>query len=190
LSRHDEALQVLLILRRRLLDRMSTTIVERKDSLLNGRSKTNAPLSSDQDLAEMIRSLSEIDHAISGLADISRNGHGVADLAEVALDDQTNGIFGKYVELVRDDRLEEASRELSQVLQMSRDRVITATRFFARCLKADPACVRNLVDLSDAVAGDSDSEAMRIVIKTFGFQAVESRMAIDRLRSRIMTANG
>lgn len=189
MNRHDEALQVLLILRRRLLDRMSTAIVDRKDSLLNGRSKTNSPLSSDQDLAEMIRSLSEIDHAISGLADVSRNGHDVAGGEETVLDDQTHEVFGKYLDLVRDDRLEEASRELSQVFQMSRDRVITATRFFARCLKADPNCVRNLIDLADAVTGDSESEAMRIVIKTFGFQAVESRMAIAQLRTRLMASS-
>lgn len=165
---------------------MATTVVERKDALLNGRSKTNAPLSSDQDLADMIRSLSEIDHAISGLADLSRSGSGNGAPEAPELDDQTHSIFGKYLALVRDGRLEEASRELSQVLLMSRDRVVTATRFFARCLKADPGFVRNLMALADAVSGDGQTEAMRIAIQTFGFQAVESRMAIEQLRSRLM----
>jgi len=184
-SRHDEALKVLLILRRRLLDRMAAAVVERKDSLLNGRSKTNSPLSSDRDLAEMTRSLAEIDHAISGLADIAENEHEGAGYDPTHIDPASLGLFARYLELVRASRLEEASRELSQVFHMSLDRVTTATRFFARSLKADPTAAENLLELSAAALDDSDSQAMRAMIKTFGFQAVESRMALEVLRTRL-----
>lgn len=187
MSRHDEALKVLLILRRRLLDRMATAIVERRESLLNGRSKTNSPLSSDQDLAEMTRSLSEIDHAISGLADVAENDSDSLDPFGdgIPVDSASVGLFARYLELVRGGRLEEASRELSKVFHMSLDRVTTATRFFARNLKADPRSAMNLAELSSAAQDESDSQAMRAMIKTFGFQAVESRMALEVLRSRL-----
>lgn len=167
---------------------MATAVVERRDSLLNGRSKTNSPLSSDRDLAEMTRSLAEIDHAIAGLADIAENERDEStgyygDPAHI--DASSVGLFARYLELVRATRLEEASRELSTLFHMSLDRVTTATRFFARCLKADPHCVANLAELSAAAMDESDSQAMRAMIKTFGFQAVESRMALQVLRTRL-----
>lgn len=187
MSRHDEALKVLLILRRRLLDRMATAVVERRETLLNGRSKTNSPLSSDQDLAEMIHSLSEMDHAISGLADVAENDAASLDDNDLdaLVDPAAVGLFARYLELVRGARLEEASRELSQIFHMSLDRVTTATRFFSRSLKADPRTAANLAELSAAAMDESDSQAIRAMIKTFGFQAVESRMALTVLRTRL-----
>lgn len=170
---------------------MATTVVERRESLLNGRSKTNSPLSSDQDLAEMTRSLSEINHAISGLADIAEsefNGQDDPYVDFVPLDSGAAGLFARYLELVRGNRLEEASRELSKLFHMSLDRVTTATRFFARTLKAEPRSAANLAELSTAALDESDSQAMRVMIKTFGFQAVESRMALQVLRSRLNSA--
>lgn len=170
---------------------MATAVVERRDSLLNGRSKTNSPLSSDGDLAEMTRSLSEIDHAISGLADIAeseQNGSAGFYGDPEHVDVSSVGLFARYLELVRASRLEEAARELSTLFHMSFDRVTTATRFFARTLKAEPLAAANLAELWAAAMDDSDTQAMRAMIKTFGFQAVESRMALHILRTRLNSA--
>lgn len=164
---------------------MATAVVERRESLLNGRSKTNSPLSSDQDLAEMIRSLSEIDHAISGLADIADGNADDAFADHELVSPSSVGLFTRYLELVRGSQLEAASQELSKLFHMSLDRVTTATRFFARSLKADPRAAANLAELSAAAVDESDSAAMRAMIKTFGFQAVESRMALQVLRTRL-----
>lgn len=190
LNRHDEALEVMLILRRRLLDRMARVIVENRESLLNGKSRTNNPLTSNADLAEMIRNLGDIDRAIAGLADLSiptgeyetpvagngRNGPG------------EYGIFSRFVDLVSKTRLEEASQELSKLLQMPLDRVTTATRFFARTLKADATLPERLAQFWTGLAELSEADATRGLMRIFGFQAVESRMALQALVAKARAA--
>lgn len=185
-KRHDEALEVLLILRRRLLDRMARVIVENREKLLNGTSRTNNPLASNADLAEMIRNLAEIDRAVAGLADM---GHARGDEAVATALDSKNGngdygIFSRFVELVRHTRLEEASQELSRTFQMALDRVTTATRFFSRTLKADETLPTQLARFSAAVTELSEADATKALMRLFGFQAVEARMAIQALLSK------
>ncbi|HWL92903.1 MAG TPA: hypothetical protein VNT79_05160 [Phycisphaerae bacterium] len=187
MKRHDEALEVLLILRRRLLDRMAGVIVANRESLLNGRSKTNNPLAADADLAEMIRNLGDIDRAIAGLADLSvGNGECAAPAPIAAVNPaEVCGIFGRFVELVQKTRLEEASQELSRMLQMPLDRATTATRFFARSMKTDATLPAQLGRFWSALGGMTTPEATRSIMRIFGFQAVEARMAMQTLMARI-----
>ncbi|MBK8269173.1 MAG: hypothetical protein IPK83_13050 [Planctomycetes bacterium] len=116
MNRHDEALEVLLILRRRLLDRMARVIVENREKLLNGTSRTNNPLASSADIADMIRNLGEVDRAISGLADlVSGNGSAAGAVVEGNGNGRGEcGVFSRFVELVRAARFEEASRNLQR----------------------------------------------------------------------------
>jgi hypothetical protein len=187
-ERHDEALEVLLILRRRLLDRMAGVIVENREKLLNGTSRTNNPLASSADLAEMIRNLGEVDRAITGLAEL---GAGVGAMTNAGSNGNGNvspdsecGIFSRFVELVRSSRFEEASQELSKTLAMPLDRVITATRFFARTLKTDPMLPSKLGRFLANVGDMTQADAIKTIMRLFGFQAVEARISIQALLAK------
>ncbi len=191
LNRHDEALEVLLILRRRLLERLSKSIVQNRETLLNGASKTSNPLSTSGDLADMIRNLGDIDRAVLGLAELSAsNGEYSVTSKDQESCPQEMGVFSRFVELIRKSRLEEASQELSRTLQIPLDRVITATRFFTRNLKTDPTLPRQLGALWSTVTEMSEAEASKTMMRLFGFQSVESRIAVHTLWARARAATG
>lgn len=187
LDTHGAALEVLLILRRRLIDRLASTVVDQRASLLNGNSHTNDPLLYAPDVAQMLRRLSELDSAISGLnqrSSMSRRAGGNGAKTGHAAAPAALGPFSRFVELVGLQRLEEASRELARVFQLPLDRVITATRFFARCFKADPKAAEALQPLVRHAADWPEPESIKLLIKTFGFQAIESRQALQALQNR------
>lgn len=169
---------------------MSAVIVENRNTLLNGTSKTSNPFSSNSDLSDMIRNLGDIDRAIAGLADLSSPAVDAAVNNAMTAAGEDFGIFTRFVDLVRNTRLEEASQELSRMLQVPLDRVITATRFFARTLKTDTTLPRQLGDLWEKIAEMSETDAIRTIMKLFGFQAVESKMAIQSLWARSRAASG
>lgn len=165
---------------------MARVIVENREKLLNGTSRTNNPLASSADIADMIRNLGEVDRAISGLADLGA-GNGSAAVAVVEGNGNGRGecgVFSRFVELVRAARFEEASQELAKTLAVPLDRVITATRFFARSLKTDPSLPMQLNQFQLVVGDMTQAEATRAMMRLFGFQAVESRMAIQTLLSK------
>lgn len=198
-NKHDQAMQVLLILRRRLLDRMASIITENSSTLLTGNALLNNPLAANADLREILRNLQELDVAIDGMASRIRD-----DLSEPAPAIQSAPVvqpapagppapsapppradpFGEFKQLVANQRLESAAHELARILHMSRDRVMTATRFFSRALKADPCIADRLSNLCDHAGNGSEAECLRTLIRTFGFQAVESRMAMEALRAK------
>ncbi len=187
MNNHEAALEVLLILRGRLLDRLATTVCDQRASLLNGSSHTHDPLLYAPDVAQMLRRLSELDAAIGGLTD--RNGSarpaGANGAARTAVKpDAENTVFSPFIELVTAGRLEEASQELARVLQLPLDRVITATRFFARMLKTNPGAAEALHPLARDVATRAENESVRMLIQTFGFQSIESRLALRALQTR------
>ena len=188
MNRHDKALQVLLVVRRRLLDRMASVVVENQRALLNGQAPPNNPLAASADLVEIIKNLDKLDNAIAGLAGVSQDDL-PSDAASPATakptTPQQDGIFGTYCRLVARNRLEQASRELSRILHMPLDRVITATRFFARTFKVNPSVADELAHLCEPGENWSEAQCLRALIKTFGFQSVESRMAIQALRARM-----
>ncbi len=194
---NDEALQILLIVRRRLLGRMASAVVENRDALLNGSSRTNNPLAANTDLIEITKSLGELDNAIAGLAELdgedlpldvaspqSSAAQPSAATAQASCDAVENGIFSAFTKLVAEDKPEAASHELARVLHIPLDRVITATRFYARASKANPDLADGLRSLHTDIADIPEAEGVRRLIKTFGFQAVESRMALHTLLTR------
>jgi len=185
LNRHDEALQVLLVVRRRLLDRLASVVVERRSTLLNGGAPPNNPLAASADLVEIIKNLDKLENAIAGLAAVTEDDLRPAAMpppAPLQRESRTENIFAPYCRFVSNNRLEQAARELSKVLHMPQDQMITATRFFTRAVKADPSLVRDLAKLCEPARNWTDSDCVRTLIKTFGFQAVESRRAMQTLR--------
>ncbi len=188
---NDEALQILLIVRRRLLDRMASAVVEHRDSLLNGSSRTNNPLAANADLVEITNSLSELDNAIAALAELGDDDVSIEATSQQLIaqkktdgEESDQGIFAKFIQLVGDDKPEAASQELARVLHIPLDRVITATRFFARASKANPKMVESLRSLHADITHISEADGVRRLIQTFGFQAVESHMALHTLLAR------
>ncbi len=185
LNHHDEALQVLLVVRRRLLDRLASVVVERRGALLNGSVPPNNPLAASADLVEIIKNLDKLENAIAGLAAATEDELRPAALplpAPVQREVQAENIFAPYCRLVSKNCLEQAARELSRVLHMSQDQMITATRFFERAVRADSSLVRDLAKLCDPAGSWTEAECIRTLIKTFGFQAVESRKAMQALK--------
>ena len=192
LNRHDEALQVLLVVRRRLLDRLASVVVERRSTLLNGSSPPNNPLAASADLVEIIKNLDKLENAIAGLAAVTEDDVRPAALpspAPVQREVRTDNIFAPYCRFVSNNRLEQAARELSKVLHMPQDQMITATRFFARAVKADPSLIRDLAKLCDPARRWTEADCVRTLIKTFGFQAVESRTAMQALKDSPRSAS-
>ncbi|MFQ5502486.1 MAG: hypothetical protein ACE5EQ_09330 [Phycisphaerae bacterium] len=175
-----------MIIRRRLLDRMASVIVKNRETLLNGHSRTNNPLAGNSDLAEISRSLSELDTAIAGLANLSDDlpDRDIPDqLVAPSVEPHQSHVFGQYIQLVSASRLEEASRELARMLRMPLDGMITATRFFSRGLKADPGLSERLNQMCSRIVEGSEAECVRMLIQIFGFQAIESRQALEALRT-------
>ncbi len=164
---------------------MASVIVKNREMLLNGRSRTNNPLADNADLSEISRSLGELDAAIAGLADWHDEPlpHDASEdtRPDPSIDNHAH-IFNRFVHFVSASRLEEASRELARMLRMPLDGMITATRFFARGLKADPELSERLNQLCSQIAEGSEAECVRMLIQIFGFQAVESRQALQTLR--------
>lgn len=195
-NENEEALEVLLILRRRLLSRMANVIVANREALLNGHSEGNNPLGHNADLAEIIKSLDEIDGLIAGLVPMAKE-ESASDSSQVSTDltsstqsnerdheNQPDDAFLRFRQLVAKDKMEEASRELSRTLQMPLDRMVTATRFYVRAAKADTSLSGLLSSLCSHIGEWSEGDSMRVLIRTFGFQAVESRLAVKVLQAR------
>jgi hypothetical protein len=185
LNQHDEALQVLLVVRRRLLDRLATVVVERRGALLNGTTPPNNPLSASADLVEIIKNLDKLENAIAGLAAVSEDDArptAMPSSPPLQREFRVENFFSPFCRLVSNNSLEQAARELSKVLHMPQDRMITATRFFARAVRADPSLVRELSRLCDPIGNLTEAEGVRALIRIFGFQAVESRTAMQSLK--------
>lgn len=187
LSKQDEALQILLIVRRRLLDRMGAVVIDNRDALLNGRADSNHPFSPVPQLVELNKQLAELDNVIGALAELPTVSAVVTDGSSGDLSVDSNvgdQMFDRFIALVKKDRLEAASRELAGTMKMSSDRVTTATRFFARCLKTDQAAAHRLSLLCEHLEDWTDANSVKALMKIFGFQAVEAQHALAALKTK------
>ncbi len=218
MNESKEAVEVLLIIRRRLLQRMASVIVRNRTALLNGQSETNNPLAYHKDVAEIIKTLAELDGAIEGLAPLAKEdlrkmeamvaeaeesgaaarqdlraaapaaaaAQPAAALAPTAVPRKdVPDLFRRFADLVSHERLEEASRELSRILGMPLDPMVTATRFFSRATKANSSTPYRLLQICKQLHQLSDAQCIKALIQTFGFQAVEARSAMLALKTRI-----
>jgi len=169
-----------------LLDRLASVVVERRSVLLNGGAPPNNPLAASADLVEIIKNLDKLENAIAGLAAVTEDDLRPTAAPSLAPEPreapQPANVFSPYCRMVSKNCLEQASRELSQLLHMPQDRMITATRFFARAVKANPALIRDLSKLCDPTHDWTEAQCVRTLIKTFGFQAVESQTAMRALK--------
>jgi hypothetical protein len=184
-------LQVLGSLRGKLAERLTDLVLANREVLATAGESEPRPLACCPTLEETAASLCRVDAAVTSLErafGIAGGGACGSRTPQGALD--RDGTFDLFITLVKQDRLEEASRELGRVLRMQHDRMTTATRFFSRALKADPSLERRLVTLRRQLATSSSGQVMSHLVKIFGFQAVESRTAIQVLDELPSKTNG
>jgi len=183
---HAEAVGVLTAVRRRLVNRLALAVVLNKQQLLGRATLLDSPLTCDPRLAELAAGLCQIDQTLAALKTPPAEAMEPIDREQAekrVSDGQSDQTFDRFSSLVNENRLEEASRELSRIFQMPHDRACTATQFFARTAQHKPVSASGLAALQEQIASGSTADSMRILMRTFGFQAVESRMAMEALRS-------
>ena len=188
-SKHHEALNVLITVRRRVLDRLAETVTGNKSDFLRASAGGAGPFTGLPELHQLTDALWRLDTAIAALRRLVRKANGAFPAPVPDDDDDAGGsrrakadpTFAWFIELVGEQRLEEASRELLRILRMPLDRVMTATRFFARASRVNPDLVPALAGLPRRLRSASSAQAMSLLVRTFGFQAVETRMAVQAL---------
>ena len=182
-----DALEVLKVARRLLLARLAEAVDVHRARVLSEAAEGHAPLACDFELDEMASGLVRLESAIAGLRGMAG---GAPERSATVEASGRAGLFEGFIGLVAKGRLEEASRALATVFQMALDRAITATRFFSRLVRSDPAVVHRLRALPEQVRTGTASQCMRVLVATFGFQAVESQLAIQALASRGRSTEG
>jgi hypothetical protein len=183
-----EAIEILAAVQRRLVNRLAVAVVMNKQQLLGRGTLLNLPLTCDRDLAEIAAGLGQVNHAIAAIGPCSGERADRADHEPAeprASDDHRSLTFSRFAQLVIENRLEEASRELSRRLRIPHDRAGTATHFFARAAQANPHGTRGLGVLHEQVTTAPAADCIRLLMKTFGLQAIESRIAMEALRSQV-----
>lgn len=174
------ALDILITARRSLLDRVCRSICENKGAFEENETGGDSAFSTDRELARAAGELVRLNAVLAVLEQETATESEDSAIGSVPM--RLPGSFARFVELVDSDRLEEASHMLSGLLKMPLDRMVTATRFFKRSRRANPRIVDLLWRLLDSVKDASSAQLMDLLVKTFGFQAVESGMAISALR--------
>lgn len=188
-----EALEILTAVRRSLAYRLSDAIVRNRRMLLEGAGVEGNPFSQNRALDEMIVGLGRLDSAIAALQ-ISGRRPAAVPAREAASapghEDPSlrDGVFAQFTEFMTRGRLEEGARELARILRMPHDRMTTATRFFDRAARADPSIARQLAELPTRLENASSAQCMTLLVKLFGFQAVETRMAVQALQGNTSAA--
>ena len=182
-----EAVEILDTLRRRLANRLAVAVVTHRQQLLGRAAFLSSPLDCNTELAEISVGLRKVDQALAAMKH-SRGAAGDRSLRETpdagVSDNDPDAVFDRFASLVERKRLEEASRELGRLLQMPLDRAGTATRFVARTISGNEDLSERLAVLHAQIKSGSAADSTRLLMRTFGFQAVESRMAMDALLSQ------
>ncbi len=189
MTQQDEALKVLATCRRKLADRLSDLVLANREPLLESSCEDGSPFQCSTELDHTAQGLVRLAHAITALESEQPT---VTNNRPVDADKETetrDTIFDKFSGLISKGRLEEASHELSRVIHMPLDRASTATRFYARTVQAHPEIADDLDQLCNQVRTSPTSQCIRLLVTTFGLQAVESQMTIKALRERAETPN-
>jgi hypothetical protein len=181
------AMNLLLALRQRLVASTTRAILDRESELLKQAENPQSPLRFGREIGVAAAGLNRVDRLIAALQHCRiAQGQPVEDATKSRppTDETVRRAFDRFASFVSAVKLEDAARELSRVFQMPLDRAGTATRFFARAIRARPEMADSLASLHKVLAGESSSPAMRQLMMIFGFQAVESQMAIETLRAQ------
>ncbi len=189
MTKQNEALQVLETCRRKLADRLSDLVLTHREPLLESSCEDGSPFQCSAELNHTAQGLVRLAHAITALESEQPTAtkDRPADSRKVA--ETRDTIFDKFSGLISKGRLEEASHELSRVIRMPLDRASTATRFYARTVQAHPEIANDLDQLCNQVRTSPTSQCMRLLVTTFGLQAVESQMTIQALREQAEAPN-
>lgn len=183
----SQAMEILLTLRRRLVDSATRSILAQRNELLTTSETGDSGLKLDGESEAAIAGLSRLEPLIAALraCETSNQDQPEADATPRRPTSPVGDrVFERFAALVSAVKLEEASRELSRIFQMPIDRAGTATRFFARAVRAKPALIDELPTLCRRLLDAPSSQGIRLLMAVFGFQAVESRMAMEALNAR------
>jgi len=186
-DQQSRAMDILSALRRRLVERATRAVLDRENALLKQVDRAQSPLKFGREIGVAVASLNRVDRVIAALG-----GPQAADgkLAEApttpraSVEEAAKRTFDHFASLVSAVKIEEAARELSRIFQMPLERAGTATRFFARAIRARPELAESLANLHRLLADQPASLGLRQLMMIFGFQAVESQMAMKALRTR------
>lgn len=181
-------MNLLLALRQRLVARTTRALLECESDLLKQAESSQSPLKFGLEVGVAAAGLNRVDRLLAAIENRQTTQGRPLDAATKphdSVDDAGKRAFERFVSLVSSVKVEDAARELSRVFQMPLDRAGTATRFFARAIRAKPQLADSLANLHQTLTGESSSLAMRQLMMIFGFQAVESQMAIEALRARL-----
>jgi hypothetical protein len=186
-ANHSEALDILIRVRRSLTSQLADAIVREKRVLLENANSVGNPFSRNHALEEMISRLGRLNAAIfalkaAGGAVTAARTEARPTAAGTQIPPTRDAVFARFIALVAEGHLEEATQELARVLRMPHDRMTTATRFFDRAVRSDPSIAAQLIDLPAHLENASSAQCMSLLVKTFGFQAVETRLAVAALR--------
>lgn len=184
MSNHEQALRILGAARRRLARRLAECVIASEVRILRASKAGHDPMAAGEDLDRLTAGLERINHAIAGL----RATAGRSRAAETADESprtvsNNNHVFAEFFGLVRGERLEEAARELSRLVQLPGDSAFTATRFFARTVKTNPAVISRVETLCGRIETTPEATCMDTLVAAFGLQAVESLNAVKALRN-------
>lgn len=178
---YERALQILRTVRKRLADRFVEDVLRNEPALLDPNNRSVVPFACDAELERAAASFAQLDAYIEGLAKLLR----AAGPAVAALPPTEDHTYDRFVDLAKEGRLNEAAHVLAAIMPMPMDRVLTATRFFARHQLKEEAAVRTrLAQIRPAIAGKEFSKALQVLMQVFGFQAVEAQIAIRALLAR------
>lgn len=182
-------MKVLARCRRKLADRFTDLVLAHREPLLESSCEDGTPFQCSAELDRTAQGLVRLARAITALETEQptvAEGRAATPHEAAASDDS---VFDKFSDLISRGRLEEASHELSRVIRMPLDRAITATRFYARTVQAHPEVAGDLDQLCRQVRTSPTAQCMRLLVTTFGLQAVESQMTIQALRDQAETRN-
>lgn len=183
----EQAIEILTAAQHRFADHLIDAVLAEKDDLLSCVPQGSPPALWVGESAHIAAALVRVHQTLAALRACpsdATDAPGATGVCQERSHDAADRTFELFASLVAEVRMEEASRELSRVLQMPLDRAGTAARFFARAARANPGAIRELGTLCRRLEAMSTAERTRLLMMSFGFQAVEARMALQVLSCR------
>jgi len=175
LSKHERAMEILAGVRKALADRLVDAITRNEAALLDQKSVRTNPLACDPELEVTANAFIQLGLVLEHL----RGATSERAPPTAVLADQT---FERFVDLVKANRLNEATQVLAAVLRMPHDRLASATKYFARHSQQEAEIRAKLAQILPHVAAGAAQKAVQLLIQVFGFQAVEAQMALRSLQ--------
>lgn len=193
MSNAETTLEVLANLRRRWAEYFSDEAARHEMILQQARPDVGGPFAGNANLAELAGQLAELQTLIAAFEQATKSTLPLprddSRPRQIRTVDSISP-FSVFVSFVMDNRLVEATQELSRILPMPVDQLATATDRFARAVHGNPRLADQLEGLCRNLDTLSDPDAARILIQTLGFQVIEAQIAVDTLRRAVPSTPG